>query len=1420
LSQQELRDEYGPEYFATGCGRPYERTAEWLNFFSVIADQIIRTLHPRRVLDAGCAMGFLVEAFWDRGVYCEGIDISKYAISKVRRDIKDYCSVGSLTDPIPGRFDLITCIEVLEHLRPETVRSAVANLCAASDVILFSSTPSDLDEPTHHNVRPPIYWLQLFSEFDFWPDARLDASFLTLHAMVLRKGPPPSDDFLRLFSEYIRFKTGFHTQAIRAQQLDEQVKAKAERERLATAALEESNGKMILLEGELAQAGQRIRDLEQDLSNLRLERDRAAAQHERHLSNLRVEGDRLISEVERVRSESTRAMAEVEDLKVEQHRLTQEIKAEQIKIAERDRLIERLQRERAELQATLTAVLSSRAWRLAEKCRRPLNKVRRDWPHLYKGVRFVARRFLKNGLAQSAQQAQQQMPEQPKSPTKDAKNGLPAQPIGAERVALDDEYQRWIDEQEPKREDLLNQRRSDASIDRPVISVVVPVYHTQHSLLRACIQSVLEQTYGRWELCIAAVSGGDPSNWRFLRELAQYDGRVRLVKLDQNGGISNNSNAALALATGDFIALLDHDDTLAPFALFEVANHLQAQPDLDIIYSDHDYLDPEQGLRCAPLFKPGWSPEIMYSANYITHLTVLRRSLVEEAGRFDPATDGAQDWDLFFRLTEKTSRISHIPKVLYHWRMHAGSTAHNESAKSYVADAQLLAVRRHLRHYGMNAEPEIMSNGLLHVTFQRPSNGLVSIIIPTKDRVDLLSRCISTILEVTRYENFEIIIVDNGSRESASKEYFKTLAADQRIRILWNPGAFNYSAANNRGAREANGEFLLFLNNDVEITQPDWLTEFVSWADCKPIGVVGGRLLRPNGTIQHAGVILGMSGFADHPFADQPALTFGMAGSTGWYRNFLAVTGACIMIRRDVFDELGGFDEKFILCGSDVEICLRAHERGYRILYNPFAELIHHEQQTRNNEVPPGDYLESFKHYRRWLVGGDPYWNINLSLWQKQPAFRSRNEQSSLEFAEKHLQDMKAAIAKLTGPLPPSEEDFYISRFDCSEEQLNRVRSHANTLAGFHTVKRVMWFIPSFEHAFYGGIFTILRFAEYWRCQHGVRNLFAICDEANEQAMASRIRSVYPDLEDSDLFVLRAKEQAGGLPPVDANICTLWTTAYYALYHADVVRRFYFIQDFEPAFYRAGSISALVENTYRMGLFGIANTISLKKIYESEYGGRAVSFKPCVNESIFFAPDSRKAGISAGPQTVFCYGRPGHARNSFELLTAAMKHLKSSMGDRVRIVSAGAEWNPANYGLQGIIDNLGILAYEDTGRLYRESDIGVVMMLTRHPSYIPLELMASGCLVVTNVNSWTSWLLKDGENCLLAATTATTIAEAVERGLRDTSLRESVVENALALVRSEYTNWSPEMEKVYKYMCDPDALEIECRTSEAAAAVS
>ncbi len=1400
---------YGREYYEHGCGPvPYERSEHWINFFSIIADEIVRSLHPRRVLDAGCAKGFLVEALWDRGVYCEGVDVSEYAISEVRKDVREYCSVRSIATGSFDRFDVVTCIEVLEHLPAEMAKAAVANLCSAADTVLFSSTPSDFKEPTHLNVRPPIYWLQLFSECGFFPDARFDATFIAPHAMLFRKGSPPQDDFLQLFSEYVRYKLAYSVQADAGQQL-------AAKTRDITALRQ--------IEAELTQRNTslvaRNAELEARLASIRdeISRSRDWARS--------VNGE--LARIEKAHQELlSRLQARDGEIQLLQSKLVGDTEALEQRLVqsngERNRLradAENRAHELAAAQATLDAVLSSRGWRMANKLRTPIIKLRQEWPVVYRGLRFIARRLSgsrrRHQLTTSSGTAAVKTEENPNCRAAESEQNATqaASPINVCTKSVDkplapdieQNYRRWIDEHEPRPEDLDRQRELARGFAHPaVFSIILPVHAVDPAILKQCVQSVFDQTYEHWELCVTHAPICDSRNLEYLRDVAQANSRVKLLELAENRGISGNSNAAMGVATGEFLAFLDHDDTLAPFALFEMALRVQQRPDLDLLYSDHDYLD-ENGIRRDPLFKPEWSPEIMVSANYITHFTAIRRSLAEEIGGFDPATDGAQDWDFFLRATERTHGVFHCPSILYHWRMHPESTARNESAKGYVGKAQLLTLDRRFKRLGLNASAEIMPNGLLHARFHDAPRGLVSIIIPTKDRVDLLSRCLSSLLQMTEYPNLEILIVDNASSQTETREYLQSLQGDKRIRVIWFPGAFNYSIVNNTATRAAHGEFLLFLNNDVEITNPEWLSELVSWSSYSPIGIVGGKLLRANGAIQHSGIVVGMNGFADHPFADEPALSYGMAGSTGWYRNFLAVTGACMMMRRDVFDRLGGFDENFVLCGSDVEICLRAWDRGYRVVYNPFAELIHHEQQTRGGDVPASDYVESLKHYGRWLLVGDPYWSPNLSLWSRKPSFRYRSERSSFRFAVKHAQSAADSCVTNRVAQRPTEEASLVSWFDCNDEQFAFLRSEANQISGFHAVKRLLWFIPEFENPFYGGISTILRFAEYWRREKSVQSLFAICSSTDREQTAARIRRLYPDLRDSDVFILPTRDAAAGLPAVDASICTLWITPYYALHHTAAARRFYLIQDFEPAFYKAGSASAVVESTYRMGLYGIANTISLKETYEKEYGGKAMYFTPCVDSHVFHPSEDRSRRNPLGPWVVFFYGRPGHARNCFELLGAAMKRLKQSLGERVRIVSAGSEWDPAAYGLQGIVENLGILAFEDTARLYRECDVGVVMMLTRHPSYIPLELMASGCLVVTNWNSWTSWLLKDRGNCLLTCATAAAIAETVRVGLLDASLREEVTAAALKSIRAQYLDWTSQMERVYEYLCDPEA---------------
>lgn len=381
----------------------------------------------------------------------------------------------------------------------------------------------------------------------------------------------------------------------------------------------------------------------------------------------------------------------------------------------------------------------------------------------------------------------------------------------------------------------------------------------------------------------------------------------------------------------------------------------------------------------------------------------------------------------------------------------------------------------------------------------------------------------------------------------------------------------------------------------------------------------------------------------------------------------------------------------------------------------------------------------------------------------------------------------------------------FAETFDCSAEDLRASRVVTDDL-GRVDVRTVVWFLPGFAHAFYGGVHTILRFADGFTRYYGVRNTFVIVDDGVGVGAAgyqARIGAAFPGLGGAQVCVVSGGQGVVDLPPADVCVATLWSTAYEVLRFNRTRRKCYFIQDFEPMFYPAGSISAQIEATYRFGFYGLTNTVTLRRVYEGEYEGCASSFDPCVDGAVFFPPPDRDWGDVHTPFTVFFYARPDFWRNGFELGAMALRVLKQRLGARVRVVSAGQQWDPADYGLAGVVENVGLLSYRETAELYRRCDVGLVMMFTRHPSYLPFELMASGCLVVSNVNSATRWFLRDGENCLLALPSASCLAETIARGLMDGGLRREVVERAYVGIQAHFMDWDRQIMQVYAAMCDP-----------------
>ncbi|MFD0739047.1 glycosyltransferase family 2 protein [Lysobacter koreensis] len=551
-------------------------------------------------------------------------------------------------------------------------------------------------------------------------------------------------------------------------------------------------------------------------------------------------------------------------------------------------------------------------------------------------------------------------------------------------------YDEWV-----RRFDLLRpgghaelRKQADTLVRKPLISIVMPVYQTPEAWLRRCIDSVLAQAYPHWELCIADDASPAPHVRRVLQEYMRRDARIRVVFRDANGHIAAASNSALEIASGEYVALLDHDDELPPHALLEVAQAIQANPDWKLIYSDEDKID-EKGRRFDPYFKPDWNYELFLSQNCVCHFGVYQAGLVAQVGGFRVGLEGSQDWDLALRCVERLrpEEIGHIPKILYHWRAIAGSTALGVAQKDYACDAGWRAVSEHLQRAGVEARVEMADGGYMKVRrkLQAPAPR-VSLLIPTRDKVELLRMCIQSILEKTDYPDYEILIVDNQSEERATLDYFAELASQPRVKVLRYNAPFNYSAINNFAAAAATGSIIGLVNNDIEVISPDWMTEMASQVARPEIGAVGAMLLYPDDTIQHAGVILGIGGIAGHAYAGLPAETLGACGRAQLAQEMSAVTAACLFVRKEVFDEVAGLDEKLSVAFNDIDFCLRVRARGYRNLWTPYVRLYHHESASRGYEDTPAkiarfqgemDFMRS-----RWgeSLLRDPAYNPNLSL--------------------------------------------------------------------------------------------------------------------------------------------------------------------------------------------------------------------------------------------------------------------------------------------------------------------------------------------------------------------------------------------------------------------------------------------------------
>lgn len=876
--------QYGAEYYRTHCGPiPYDRShRDWLDHFATVADEVISRFNPRTVLDVGCAKGFLVETFRDRGVEAFGFDISEYGIGEIRPDIRPYCWIGTAEDPILQKFDLITCIEVLEHIPESKAAATVQNITSASNVVLFSSTPSDFTEPTHVNVKPIIYWLRLFAGFSFFPILGFEPTFIAPHAIAFsRTAPPMSDDVLRLYARTTN-------QLIESSELKDKVR-KYEAE---SAKFEEEKGWFG----------------NNDLTSYQAELLR--------------------------KNEAT-----VKDLqeKVKQYS---------------DKL--------SDAEATLTSVLNSRGWKL-------LNS--------YRDMRRFCMRPIHRLSARHSQQ-----------PTILPALATIPLPTLTPRTPCHD-YQKWIAAHEvhPDRECIRERILTFAY--KPTISVVMPVHKPPIDYLQKAIESVRNQWYSNWELCVWDDYSSIPEVIDCLKSYACRDLRIKVGFSLANEGISRASNCALKMATGDFVALLDHDDELSLNALLEVAALLQEHPDADMIYSDEDKLGPD-GKRIEPFFKPDWSPEYLLSCMYTCHISVYRRLIIEKLGGFREGFDGSQDYDLALRVGEETNRVYHIPKVLYHWRMIPGSAAASTQAKPYAYRAAKRALIDHLKR-GRKLGGKVLegvSPGHYRVKFDVDSKEKVSIVLCAYDEPVGLSRCIDSIESLSSYPNYEILIAANQGCVESMQEY---LASSQH-RVLRLNESENYSQCLNHGASASTGKYLIFLSANTEVIVEDWISALVEFCQQTEIGVAGAKLLSADRRIEQIGMILGLHGIAGqalYGFTSDTPHYFGIASDV---RNYSAIHAACMMTRRDLFESLGGFHAHLSMLYGGVDFCLRAREAGHRVVSTPYALLYHHEAQLC--KAPPRSEAEYV--VQRWgaLLSSDPFYNPNLTLEFPDFSFRAADE--------------------------------------------------------------------------------------------------------------------------------------------------------------------------------------------------------------------------------------------------------------------------------------------------------------------------------------------------------------------------------------------------------------------------------------------
>ncbi|WP_294341466.1 glycosyltransferase family 2 protein [uncultured Clostridium sp.] len=558
------------------------------------------------------------------------------------------------------------------------------------------------------------------------------------------------------------------------------------------------------------------------------------------------------------------------------------------------------------------------------------------------------------------------------------------------------DYTYWLQNHLATKAELEAQRSYKFEYE-PKISILIPTYKTPKHLLIETLDSVINQTYSNWELCIVDGHSETPHVNEILDEYSSKYDKIKVKYLDENKGIDGNTQEAYYMATGDYIGLFDHDDLLEPNALYEIVKAINEDNTIDFIYTDEDKINEKSNYRFDPHFKQDFAPDTFRSYNYICHFSVFRKDLMDKIGGFRYGFNGSQDYDIILRATENANNIRHIPKVLYSWRVHSGSTAGNPKNKMYCYDSAKKAIDEQLKRLGLKGKAvDGKYIGTYEVEYDIIGNPKVSILIPTKDHIEDLNRTITSIFDKTSYKNYEIIVIENNSELEETFEYYKEIEKKySNVKVVtWEKG-FNYSAINNFGAKFATGDHILLLNNDVEVINEGWLTKMVSLSQREDVGCVGAKLYYPDDTIQHGGVIVGLGGTAAHAHRGLNKNDYGFFLRLGITQNLSAVTGACLLIKKSVFDEVNGLDETFEVAYNDVDFCLRVLMTGRVNVWTPYAELYHYESKSRGLEDTEekqkrfmGEFNRFRERYADFLEKGDPYYSCNLTLSKEDFSYR------------------------------------------------------------------------------------------------------------------------------------------------------------------------------------------------------------------------------------------------------------------------------------------------------------------------------------------------------------------------------------------------------------------------------------------------